>query len=248
MAACPKMIEEVRGSEVRKGGGRGGDAWEDVSHDFQPTALPRLATANRWFGGARVLLRPLSGLLDHNWEQPIRILDVGTGGGDIPRSLLAWARPRGLPLEIVGLEFNPAAAAHAASASRAFPEIRIVRGDAFHLPFPPKAFHVITCSMVLHYFQARQAAALLRAFAALEPRAILVTDLLRHWFPPLAMRCLFAVSRSGLFGPDARHTVSLGFTLAEVARLAGEAGFLNWRLLRSFPFRFCLLGFPARDR
>ena len=226
--------------------GRGGEAWEDVSRDFRPTALPRLATANRWFGGARVLLRPLNGLVDNTWDQPIRILDVGTGGGDIPRALVTWARRRGLWLQIVGVEFNPETAAHAASASRAFPEIRIVRGDAFHLPFAPKAFHIITCSMVLHYFNATQAATLLRAFAALEPRAILVTDLRRHWFPPLAMRALFAVSRSPLFGPDARHTVSLGFTPSEVAGLARGAGLARCRIHRTFPFRLCLLAFPGQ--
>src|SRR5574341_331436 len=156
-----------RGAAVQKGEGRGGDSWQDVSRDFRPTALPALATANRWFGGAGALLRPLGRLLGDGWEQPIRILDVGTGGADIPRAVVTWARRRGLRLKIVGVEFNLAAAIRAALASRAFPEIQIVRGDAFHLPFQPKAFDVITCSMVLHYFPASRAVALLQAFAAL---------------------------------------------------------------------------------
>ncbi len=216
--------------------------WPDFAREFGPAALPSLETANRRFGGCRALLRPLRRLLDPGWPQPIRILDVATGGGDIPRALMTWARGRGIRLRIVAVELHPAAVARAAAAARAFPEIRIVRGDAFHLPSRPGAFDIVTCSMFLHYFPTAQAAALLRAFAALEPRAILVSDLVRHWFPPLAMRLLARVSRSPLFGPKSRHTVSLGFTPPELSALAREAGLRSWRVERTFPFRFCLVG------
>jgi hypothetical protein len=87
--------------------------------------------------------------------------------------------------------------------------------------------------------------ALLRALAALQPRVMLISDMMRHWLPPLAMRLLAQVSRSPLFGPESRHTVSLGFTVQELAALARQIGFRGWRVERTFPFRVCLIGFPG---
>lgn len=216
--------------------------WPDFAREFGPAALPSLETANRRFGGCRALLHPLRRLLASGWAQPIRILDVATGAGDIPRALVSWGRARGIRLRIVGVDLHPMAAASAAAASRDFPEIRIVRGDAFALPWRPGAFDIVTCSMFLHYLPTARAAALLRGFAALEPRAILVSDLVRHWFPLLAMRTLSRVSRSPLFGAKSRHTVSLGFTRPELQGLVRQLAPWHWRVERSFPFRFCLVG------
>jgi SAM-dependent methyltransferase len=180
-------------------------------------------------------------------ERPIRILDVATGGADIPRALATWARRRGVRLRIVGVELHPAAAAQASMDSRGFPEIHVVRADAFRLPCRPGTFDIITCAMFVHYFPTAQVAAFLRTLAGLQPSALLVTDLVRHWLPPLAMRLLQQVSRSTLFGPESRHTVSLGFTPPELADLARQAGLARWRVVRTFPFRFCLIGFPDRN-
>jgi SAM-dependent methyltransferase len=221
----------------------GAIAWRDFAAEFDPDALPRLHAANRYAGGARSLLRPLRRIVEPG--RPIRVLDVATGGADIPRALATWARQQGIPISLVGVELHPRAAAQAAADSRSFPEIHIVRADAWHLPYRPGAFDVITCAMFLHYFPAPRAVALLRALAALQPRVMLISDVMRHWLPPLAMRLLAQVSRSPLFGPESRHTVSLGFTVQELAALARQIGFRGWRVERTFPFRVCLIGFPG---
>jgi SAM-dependent methyltransferase len=221
----------------------GSIAWRDFAAEFDPDILPRLRAANRYAGGARALLRPLRRLVEPG--RPIRVLDVATGNADIPRALATWARQHGIPMSIVGVELHPEAAAQAAADSRSFPEIQIVRADAWHLPYRPGAFDVITCSMFLHYHPAPRALILLRALAALQPRVMLVSDVMRHRLPLLAMRLLARVSRSPMFGPDSQHTVSLGFTDRELAALASQIGLSRWRVVRTFPFRVCLIGSPG---
>lgn len=173
----------------------------------------------------------------------IRLLDVGTGSADIPRAVVTWGRRRGIPIQVLAIERNLHAAQGAREASRTFPEIRVVRGDAFALPFREGSFHFVTASLMLHYFSEDRAADLLGRLAALASCAVLVNDLLRHWFPAQAIRLLARWSDSRLFREASRRSLLQGFSLPEVERLARAAGFPRWEIATHAPFRFCLVGF-----
>ncbi|MBI3076211.1 MAG: hypothetical protein HYY85_04350, partial [Deltaproteobacteria bacterium] len=88
---------------------------------------------NRFLGGTRAVLRALQGLLGEDQllqghpdraegpqghaqirrdpfpdpAPPIRLLDIGTGAGDIPRTLILWARRRSIPVRVVALDSHP---------------------------------------------------------------------------------------------------------------------------------------------
>lgn len=49
-------------------------------------------------------------------SQPLRILDVGSGGGDMLRAIARWANERSLPVELTGIDLNP----YSARAAREF--------------------------------------------------------------------------------------------------------------------------------
>lgn len=42
-------------------------------------------------------------------SRPLRILDIGSGGGDMLRAVAHWAGARNLPVELIGLDLNPQA-------------------------------------------------------------------------------------------------------------------------------------------
>jgi len=44
---------------------------------------------------------------DHSIFEPLRILDVGSGGGDTLRAIAHWAARYGLPVELTGIDLNP---------------------------------------------------------------------------------------------------------------------------------------------
>ena len=53
---------------------------------------------------------------DHNSSEPLRILDVGFGGGDTLRAIARWAAERNLRVELTGVDLNP----YSARAAREF--------------------------------------------------------------------------------------------------------------------------------
>ncbi|MFQ5899163.1 MAG: methyltransferase domain-containing protein [Candidatus Methylomirabilia bacterium] len=205
-------------------------------------ALDHLSLANRYFGGTQSLLHPMRQLLAPHRGDHLRVLDVGCGRADTPRALVTWARRTGLDLSVVAVDQDPDVVRHAAAASQAFPEIQIVRGDALQLPFRPGSFDYVFSAMLLHYFSSDEAVAVLRSWGTLSSRALLASDVERHWFPCLAIPLLAKISKSSLFREGSRRTVLRGFTPEEMAWLAGQAGFASPSVRRYFPFRLALVG------
>src|SRR5262249_27341874 len=76
-------------------------------------ALRALARINWFSGSAGILWGPLHKLAREHGGQPLRILDIATGGGDIPIRLWRRFQRAGLQAELAGAELSPIALAHA---------------------------------------------------------------------------------------------------------------------------------------
>jgi SAM-dependent methyltransferase len=207
-------------------------------------SLDNLDVANRYFGGARSILRPLLPLLGACPGGHVRVLDVGCGGADIPRALVAWARRRAVRLQVTAVDQDPVVVARAAAACRSWPEIRVVQADATRLPFAAGGFDYVTSSMLLHYFGLVEGVAVLDGWRRLATRAVVVADVRRHWFPCVAIDVLGRVSRSPLWHAGHADTVRRGFTPGELRDLGVQAGLAGVRVRRHVPFRLSLVGLP----
>ena len=93
-------------------------------------------------------------LLDFAGVEPgDRVLDVATGTGVVARLAAARAGAEG---EVTGTDVNPGMLAAAAAAA---PDgVRWMRADAASLPFPDRAFNLVTCQQGLQFLTDRPAA------------------------------------------------------------------------------------------
>jgi len=89
--------------------------------------LRNLRILNRYLGGYRSVLSGLDRLVGGGKLKRFSLLDVGTGGGDIPARITNWAQQRGIKASIVALEPEPITARFAA----------ILTQDQTNLPFIP---------------------------------------------------------------------------------------------------------------
>ena len=140
--------------------------------------LRDLRRVNRWLGGVALTSAAIEALAAH--RTGLSILDVGTGGADIPVALLASAERRDRRLHIVGLDSRPEVLAAAALADRAVVDadgLTLQVGDGRSLPYADDSFDVVHASMVLHHLDGEDGVALLREMARVGRLGIVLNDL-----------------------------------------------------------------------
>ncbi|MEJ7748657.1 MAG: methyltransferase domain-containing protein [Candidatus Limnocylindrales bacterium] len=168
--------------------------WLDGPLDDQPELvgnLRDLARINRWLGGSSLSERAIDALLAGGHPdagaangQAIRLLDVGTGGADIPLALLARARTHARRLHIVGLDSRSEVLEAAILADPRLatePDLTLELGDGQALPYPDDSFDLAHASLVLHHLTPGEAGILLAEMARVARRGVVINDLARGW-------------------------------------------------------------------
>ena len=120
--------------------------------------LRDLGRINRHLGGVDLSATAIDALAAH--VDALTMLDVGTGGADIPMALLERARARDRRLAIVGLDSRPEvleAAVLATPALATTDGLELHVGDGTSLPYPDRSFDVAHCSLVLHHLSPDEA-------------------------------------------------------------------------------------------
>jgi len=111
----------------------------DCSYEDFRGCLRSLEQINSWLLGYRPTLAWLNrlppalrdhALPDHGLRDPVHIVDVGSGGGDLLRQIAGWARRRGIAVELTGIDLNPYAARAAAESTPKELGIAWVTGNA----------------------------------------------------------------------------------------------------------------------
>lgn len=211
---------------------------------------------NRLLGVNKTLLANL-GRWSSRWPRgaTITLLDVGTGGGDIPLAVARWGRERGFDLRVTGIDLHPTTAAIARERCAADDRVTIVAGDALKIRdlFGVQSFDYVHASLFLHHLSEIRCLTLLAAMEQVAVRGVVWTDLVRSR-AMLALVGLGASVAPSMVRRDAIASVAAGFTRREAMDLAArtDLGFLRYR--RSWLlYRFTLAGerrgaWGARDR
>ncbi len=199
-----------------------------VSASVRERSMTDVARSNALFGGARAVLLALGDMLPSLPSAAV-LLDVGTGMADIPvraRSAAAWAH---VSLTAIGVDHS----AVLLSRARARLDAAVV-GDARHLPVADRSADVVSCSQLLHHFEADEARRVILELHRVSRRWIVISDLSRSWLAAVAFWCASIVLR---FHPITRHdgvtSIFRGFTGDELGQLVFDATGTRPRIRRS---------------
>jgi ubiquinone/menaquinone biosynthesis C-methylase UbiE len=207
---------------------------EEVAHAYKA-----LRQVNRQLGNLGTLRRELRHFLDQDvGGAPVRVLDVGSGSGDLPRSLLEWLRHRGIEGRAVALDLGWIALGLAARNGLA-----TVRADALRLPFSDRSFDLVTAIKFAHHFRGPELMRLLAELTRVAKHRVMILDIRRHW---LAYWGFVAWSRVFTSNRLVRHdgplSVLRGFTADELDELTSSLVDFTWTI-RSYPgFQLAAIG------
>jgi len=204
-------------------------------------ALRALSRINWISGVAGTLWTPIRRLAEERRGQPLRVLDLASGGGDVLIRLQGHARRAGLPITFAGAELSATARDFAAVQAKARgADVEFLPIDALVGPLPA-GYDVITCSLFLHHLETEQAVDLLKRMGEAAGAMVLVSDLIRsRWGFVLAYLGTRFLSRSAVAHYDGPQSVRAAFTMGEAAQFAEQAGLTGAAISWRWPFRFLL--------
>lgn len=210
---------------------------DDLDPEVYASVVADLARVNTVTLAARPTLAFLRRVA--RTEQRLRILDVGFGDGDMLRRIERWAARHDLAVDLVGVDCNPRSEAAAREHTPAGSQIRWITGDYAQLA--DQNWDLIISSLVAHHMTHGELIAFLRFMEAQATVGWFINDLMRH---AVAHRGFPLLARIARWHPIVRHdgTVSIArsFRPAEWVALLAEAGIVDARITRVFPFRLCV--------
>jgi 2-polyprenyl-3-methyl-5-hydroxy-6-metoxy-1,4-benzoquinol methylase len=202
--------------------------------------LRELKFINKWLGGNDVTFSGLEkAIKNHKVKEPLRIADLGCGGGDILELIAKWGRERNIPMFLTGIDANAYIIEYAKKNTADYPEIRYEMLNVFSEEFSSMKFDLVNCTLFCHHFDDES---LVKLFSQLRNQtriAVVINDLHRHWFAYHSIKWLTKFfSRSYMVKNDAKLSVLRGFNRDELEKIIREAGYTDFSIRWKWAFRW----------
>lgn len=189
------------------------------------------AVVSRWRAVYRRDIRPRAR------KAPIRLLDVGAGGGDVSRAIANWSRKDGLNVSVTALDADARAIAWARGRGGGV-EYRCAHTS--ELADAGEEFDLVISNHLLHHLGCDELATVLRDSVALVPAGGLVVhrDIERSRFAYLGFAVGTWPFASNLLAdsfirPDGLTSIRRAYTASELAGVVPS----GWQVRRAFPAR-----------
>ena len=211
--------------------------------------LRDLARVNRRLGGAQLSIAAIAALAGDRPD--LHILDVGTGGADIPLELLDHARRAGRDWRVTAVDSRPevlAAALVLEPELGATPGLELHVGDGTRLAHADGAVDVAHASLVAHHLEPDGVDALLREMARVARLGVVVNDLVRGRPAWLGAWALTRVATTNRYTRnDAPMSVRRAYTRDELRAMAARAGLVEVTAVDGFAGHRWAVAFRRRD-
>lgn len=194
-----------------------------------------------WFNGMMLGHRPILSWLEKTTRasrEPLTLMDVGCGHGDLLRAIRGWSRTCGVPLRLIGVDIEPETIAIAQEATARVDAIEYLAADVFNLR-PAIRIDFVVSSLLAHHLTDERLLVFLRWMEATAQRGWLISDLERHPFPYHAIGAAGRLARiHPMVIKDGRTSVTRALARAEWGPTIAAAGLdpatvqISWFLYR----------------
>lgn len=187
------------------------------------STLDTLANINKWLGGNKVTLDGLKQVIkNHPKSEPLTIVDLGCGGGDLLRKAALFARKKGYQVKLIGIDANADAMKYAAELSTDFPEISFIACDIFSPEFDNLEYDVVLTTLFLHHFKEDQIINILASAQKKAKLGIVVNDLHRNSAAYYLFKLVCLTIQNRMIIEDGLTSILRGFKRKELERFSNE--------------------------
>jgi SAM-dependent methyltransferase len=214
-------------------------------------ALRVIGRINRWFGGIATTQNLVERVAQSSGVKRFSLLEVGSGLGEVPRTVKYNLKNYGIELDITLLDV---ARSHL---PRVIPDAANCNGhthgvvaDALALPFHDESFDLVSCSLLAHHLEPKRLKTFLEESLRVSRRALLINDLIRHRVHLGLVYASFPLMLNRVAWLDGLTSVRRAYTLAEMGAAIesafGEKMLRPTELSRHYLFRMGVIVWKNR--
>ena len=195
---------------------------DDIPFSDIKRNMEELEFINKRLGGHEITLDGIAAILRErfSFNEPIRITEIGCGGGDNLKAIAKWARKNRVPVELTGIDINHECISYAKSQSKT---IQYICSDFRDVLFNP-APHILFSSLFCHHFTDTEIISMLTWMKRNSRLGFFINDLHRSSMAYYLIKTLTRLfSKSYLVKNDAPISVSRGFIKKDWQRYFKEA-------------------------
>lgn len=201
------------------------DRPQPVSSELE-SDLRNLRQLNRWFGSYSLIEFFLRRWIKSGAK--LRVIDLATGSGDIPRLIADYAKRVGAEVQIDAVDQQSATLEIAKKLSAGYPNISFIQVNILEQQ-SAEPYDIVLCNLALHHFSEEDAVGVLHRCRELSRKFVLVSDMRRGWLGTIGVHLLTAtIFREPMTKYDARLSAARAFSFSELADLATRAGWKNF--------------------
>lgn len=206
--------------------------------------LKEIEFINKVLGGNSVTTNGIKKLLKyHSKKEPISIIDMGCGSGDMLKKIDLLLRKMGFEAYyLLGIDANPFIIEHARKNCEGFENISFETADVLQLDLSKKVPDIITSTLFTHHFNQEQLTRLFKEWKNASMIGVVINDLHRHPFAYFSIK-LFTLlfSKSKMVKYDAPLSVLRGFHKDELKILLEKNLPPDYKLKWKWAFRWQLI-------
>jgi hypothetical protein len=201
-------------------------------------ALQELKLTNKYLGGINVSNSGIMHFLKNSNDDSIKILDIGSGAGDILKSI----RIKNKRIKIFPLDKNKRVCEILKNHNNGTVICEPIYGDVLNFPLKKNSMDIIHASLFLHHFNDEQIKNIISSSLIIAKKGIIINDLRRSLFAIIGIKFLIKLfSKSSLFKNDAPLSVKKGFIKTELINLLNDLKIRNYIIKRKWAFRWLII-------
>lgn len=206
----------------------------DFHGEEMKKVLTDIRNMNKWLGGDSVALNGITKLLKElPKDQPITILDVGCGDGEMLRNCHQFGQKNGYDFKLIGIDFNPNIIRNAEMKSEGHANISYQTGDVFRDAGRIPKCDIAMCNLFLHHFDNSRIIELLTHLVSNSKIGVVVNDLHRHRISFLFFKLVKPfLLKTETARSDGSISIARGFRKRELIEISkqvpGQKSIVKW--------------------
>ncbi len=211
----------------------------EMEGDLLSRSLAKLDWINKWLGGNSVTLNGLDELLvNHPKEKVLKIVDIGSGSGDMLRLVIDKLRKQGRIVEILGMDANDFTVNYAQTESSDYKEIKYQTEYVSAATFENLEYDILLGTLFLHHLKDDDIIEVIKIGFQKAKLGVIINDLNRSQIAYFLFNLLTLFIPNPMIRQDGLTSILRGFKKEDLIKYSVALGVKKYTIKWKWAFRY----------